>query len=170
MKNILLIGFMGCGKTNVGKMIAARLGKSFIDTDELIESRWERPIGSIISQKGEAFYRKQEGEALKSLLGKKNIVVATGGGEVDLEETWNRMRQIGLIVYISNTPAILADHIEQGQHHEWLDGTQGHEGILERVKKMLDARHPQYYRADIIVEAGDLTYQQLCDHIVARVP
>jgi shikimate kinase len=77
---IILIGFMGSGKTTVGRILAARLGWDIVDTDELIESRMGAPVTRIFQDLGERVFRQREAEALASLAGRARLVIATGGG------------------------------------------------------------------------------------------
>jgi len=110
---IALIGFMGCGKTTLGKLLAKRLGYKFIDTDSEIEKRIGLTIPKIFEKHGEKFFREKEKEVMLDILKKDNIVIATGGGlpayknnmkilnenaltvfiDVDFETIWNRIKQ-----------------------------------------------------------------------------
>ena len=81
-KNIILIGFMGCGKTTFGKKIARQLSRQFIDTDKYIEKSQERTISTIFAEEGEAAFRQMEQDAAAALAQEKNLVIATGGGVV----------------------------------------------------------------------------------------
>lgn len=163
MRNLVLVGLMGSGKTTIGKNLAKKLDLNFIDTDDLIEQRWEMNIGKIIAMKGEPFYRDQETGALKYLLGRQDVVISTGGGRLD-EESWQTMRMLGLIVYISTTSRELASHLDLSRHGIWI-GSPDPGLVLEKVRQMLMARHHEYYRADLVVEAESMTSADICDYI-----
>ena len=82
MKNLVLIGMMGCGKTTVGKLLGRRLGREFVDTDQYIEGALGRSIPDIFAQEGEDFFRAREGEAAEGLGRRTGQVIACGGGGI----------------------------------------------------------------------------------------
>src|SRR5258706_82205 len=82
MKNLVLVGFMGSGKTDAGKLAAARLKMTFVDMDEIIEQRHGQTISKIFETKGETFFRRQERALVRELAAKQDQVIATGGGVV----------------------------------------------------------------------------------------
>lgn len=100
-KNIILIGMPGCGKSSVGKMIAERLGREFIDTDEGIERIANKPIPQIFSEDGEEKFREIETEALSQVSKLSGKVIATGGGIVKLERNHNLLKQNSVIVFLA---------------------------------------------------------------------
>lgn len=100
VKPILLIGMMGCGKSTLGRMLAKRLGRAFIDLDGEIEQREGRSIPDIFAAEGDAGFRKYETAALLDALCADNAVIATGGGIVTREENIAAMREKGLVVWL----------------------------------------------------------------------
>lgn len=100
VKPILLIGMMGCGKSTLGRMLAKRLGRAFIDLDGEIERREGRSIPDIFAAEGDAGFRKYETAALLDALCADNAVIATGGGIVTREENIAAMREKGLVVWL----------------------------------------------------------------------
>ncbi len=103
--NIVLIGFMGCGKSSVGKCFAEQYGFSFIDTDQLIEERMGCTVSEIFATKGEPYFRDLETEVLQELVRTaKRQVIATGGGMPVLMKNQKLLRKLGLVVYLSVTP------------------------------------------------------------------
>ena len=99
-KPILLIGMMGCGKSTMGRMLAARMGRTFIDLDGEIERREGRSIPDIFAAEGDAGFRRYETAALLDALDADNAVIATGGGIVTREENIAAMREKGFIVWL----------------------------------------------------------------------
>lgn len=110
MENIILIGMPGCGKTTVGKALARRLGKEFVDADAELEKRVGRPISQIIPEDGEAYFRKLETQTLEVLGKQSGLVIATGGGCVTRDENWPLMRQNGQIVWLQRDLGRLPTH------------------------------------------------------------
>ena len=105
MANIYLVGFMGTGKTTVGKELAKAKGWQFIDLDELIELKEKRSIADIFAKDKEEYFRKAETRALKEVAREAKFVVACGGGVVLKAENIKTMKQTGLIVCLTATPA-----------------------------------------------------------------
>ena len=101
MKNIVLIGMPGCGKTTIGKQIAKALGFSFFDCDQYIEETQKYSISKIFEQYGEAHFRSLETKALKALSGKTNAVISTGGGVVERPENIDILKNCGIVVFIN---------------------------------------------------------------------
>ena len=100
MRNIVLIGMPGCGKTTVGKLLAAKTGKTFADSDALIEELAGKPIPQIFAEDGEEIFRQWETEALAQLGKQSGLVIATGGGCVTKERNVPLLRQNGIIVWL----------------------------------------------------------------------
>ena len=100
---IFLCGYMGCGKSTIGQILAKKSGCGFCDTDELIVKNQGMTIPEIFSQKGEPYFRTVEAETVKSLCG-KNIVVACGGGAMQNSETAEAVRKNGGIIVYLNVP------------------------------------------------------------------
>ena len=100
MENIVLIGMPGCGKSSIGKALADRLGKSFMDADVELEKHEGKPIAKIIPEDGEILFRKLETNTLKQLGKQSGLVIATGGGCVTREENWPLLRQNGRILWL----------------------------------------------------------------------
>ena len=100
MENIILIGMPGCGKSTIGKMLAARLGKEFVDADGELEKHEGRPIMKIIPEDGEARFREMETATLAQLGKQSGLVIATGGGCITRDENWPLLRQNGQIIWL----------------------------------------------------------------------
>lgn len=102
-QNIILIGFMGSGKSSIGSRLAAELSFEFLDTDKEIERTAQMDIPSIFSQYGECYFRSLETALLKELNSKKKTVLSTGGGTPMLEENWQVLSKMGLVIYLYTT-------------------------------------------------------------------
>lgn len=101
MKNIILCGFMGCGKSTVGTALAKLLSRDFIDMDSFIEARENMKIPEIFEKNGEEYFRSSEYNAIVALSGMQNLVIASGGGALQRRENVDAMRQNGDIVFLN---------------------------------------------------------------------
>ena len=109
MRNVVLIGFMGTGKTSTGKMLAAKLGAAFIDMDQKIEEEAGMSIPDMFAQKGEDYFRAQERALVKRLAARRNAVISTGGGTVKNPDNVADFKKSGVIVCLSaSVDAVLA--------------------------------------------------------------
>ena len=102
--NVALIGFMGVGKTAVGKALAEKLNKKFVEMDALIEQKAGKPIPDVFQQDGEIAFRELEIEVAKEVSGKKNTVIACGGGVVLNKINIDRLRRECVIIYLAASP------------------------------------------------------------------
>lgn len=99
-KNLVLIGFMGTGKTEVGRLLADALNRKMVDTDRLITQREGMPVREIFSSRGEAFFRSVEKQVVAELAGLRSLVISTGGGVVLDRENVVRLRESGFVVWL----------------------------------------------------------------------
>src|SRR4029077_6262141 len=99
--NVILVGFMGAGKSTVGRLLARRLGRCFVETDAMITAREGRSIPEIFADRGEAYFRQLEAEALEALTEKRDHVVATGGGFPCSPGAMDRLLQLGTVVWLA---------------------------------------------------------------------
>jgi shikimate kinase len=157
--NVILVGFMGAGKSSVGRLLARRLGRCFVETDDMIVSRDGRPIPEIFRQDGEEAFRRLEGETLEALRLKSGDVIATGGGLPCRDGRMEALCALGTVVWLRGDLAVLLDRA----------GRIGGRPMLERtpaeVEALYRAREPYYARAHITVDTAGLGV----DQVVARV-
>lgn len=152
--NVILIGFMGCGKTTVGQLLARQLGFQFIDTDQLIVKKARRTIPLIFEQEGETGFRAIESGILDDLVTTDRAVIATGGGIITVAENLPKLRQLGLVIWLNPPEEVLFQRI-----------TRNHDRPLVRtgnprqtVHDLLAARRPLYTSAaDLDVDVSDVT-------------
>lgn len=151
-KNIILIGFMGTGKTSLGKAAAGKLKIPFLDTDDLIVSREGMSINEIFATKGEAYFRSLETQIIRELQDLEGgHVIAVGGGLPLREENRPLLRKLGRVVYLRTSPPVLARRLEADTTRPIL--RQGEGSTLEKVERILKEREPKYLNAaDIVLE------------------
>ncbi len=107
MKNIVLIGYQGVGKTFYGRMLAQECNMNFVDTDEILEREFKEGIKGVYKRLGEREFRNEEKRVIEGLHGIANTVIATGGGVVEIEEAQKVLQDLGVVVYIYNCLEVL---------------------------------------------------------------
>ena len=110
-KPIILLGFMGVGKTSIGKKLSKQLNWKFVDTDKLIEKKIGLPIPEIFNQLGEDFFREQEREILNEIASLENVVVSVGGGLPCFFDNMDRLNEIGTTVYLKLEPEFIVQRL-----------------------------------------------------------
>ncbi len=148
--NIYLIGFMGAGKSTVGRALAARLKRPFVDTDEVIERQTGRTIAEIFATDGERAFRLMERRLLGELARTNGQVVAVGGGAVMADGNWERLQQSGITVYLHCPVALLARRLAEDGVRPLLQG-QGARRRQDVVAALLAQREPRYRQAKAIL-------------------
>jgi shikimate kinase len=166
MKNtIFLIGFMGAGKTTVGKQLAEELNCPFSDLDELIEKKSKQSISHIFEEKGEEEFRILESETLKSINVNKHQVIATGGGTAMFSDNMQWMNDNGFTVYLMLHPGILFHRLAKEKKHRpliaHLDDVDLFEFIVEKIKKRL-----LFYNQAKLILNGDKKPDLLIQEII----
>jgi shikimate kinase len=152
--NVILIGFMGCGKTTVGQLLARQLGFRFLDTDQLIVKKARRSIPDIFSQEGEAGFRALEASVLEDLAGTQRSVIATGGGIITVPDNIPRLRALGLVIWLNPPEELLFQRIMRN-HDRPLVRTPN---PRETVRELMGVRRPLYTSAaDLDVDVSDVT-------------
>ncbi len=162
---IYLIGFMGCGKSSLGKRLARKLGYPFIDTDTVIEEEWGKSVPEIFQQEGEAAFREKESEVLRSTAGLNKVVVATGGGTPCFFDNMDFILEQGVSVYLRMSVQSLAHRLENARiRRPLLEDFQG-SALMEEIGQRLKEREPWYARAHCIIK-GETAKP---DHIISLV-
>jgi shikimate kinase len=165
--NIALVGFMGTGKTEVGRLLAERLRKDFVEMDELIERRVGKPIPEIFQQDGEITFRELEIEATREAAEKENVVIACGGGAVLNQINVDRLREHGVIVYLTASPEVILQRTSSDIDERPLLIA---EDKASKVEKLLNFRRPFYERAaDITVNTSELDLAGVAGQIITEL-
>ena len=112
MKSIILIGYMGSGKTTVGRQLALALGRTFYDLDWYIEMRYHRTVAQLFAEKGEEGFRELERNMLHEAAEFEDIVLSCGGGTPCFFDNMDYIRSMGESVYLKATPEVLAQHLK----------------------------------------------------------
>ena len=146
MKNIVLIGMMGCGKSTIGALLAQKLGLTLVDTDALIEEREGRSISEIFATDGEDYFRDQELGVSEELARKQDLVIACGGGLPMKPDCIGSLKYSGIVIWLRRDPGETYDTMETSGRPL---AQQGREAFLERFAE----REPIYRQwADYVIE------------------
>ncbi len=140
MKNLVLVGFMGSGKTTIGRMAAAELGLRFVDTDHSIEEREGMSVAQLFEKKGEEVFRDIEAGVMRELAAQDGLVIATGGGVVLRPANIDALRRTGVLVHL-RVDAATAHARTRGHPHRPLLQGDDPEG---KIRALLKARQPMY--------------------------
>jgi shikimate kinase len=159
---IYLIGLMGVGKSTVGRLLAARLGRRFCDSDQEIESRCGRTIAAIFAEEGEAGFRRLEAETIAAL-SNEGTVIALGGGAITPAGAVERLLEVGDLVYLEAPVEILAERIGDASNRPLLAGLDA-DARLRRLRDLLEERRPLYERATWRIDA-----RGTADRVVERI-
>ena len=161
MNNIYIVGFMGTGKSSVGKLLAARRRWHFVDLDEFIELRQKRRIVDIFAKDGEPYFRKIEKKALKEVSAQDKFVVACGGGIILNKDNIKLMKKTGMLICLSATPGEILKRVSTDTHRPLLNV----EKPLKHIELLLKMRAPNYMQADKIINTSNLSIKQVVQKI-----
>jgi shikimate kinase len=156
MQRIFLIGFMGSGKTAMGKLLAKRHGLTFIDLDSYIENKYRRTVAQIFAENGESGFREIERNCLREVAEFEDVVIATGGGAPCFFDNMDFMNQCGETIYIHLTPEHLSERLSSSRAgvRPLLRDKTGEE-LQQYISETLQKREPYYLRAKRIIEGTD---------------
>ena len=163
MKNIVLVGFMGTGKTAVGRRLAKRLDLPFVDLDENIARSAGRSIPEIFVEEGEPAFRKRESEAVQAIATGTGQVVAAGGGGMLNEANVQALKRTGFLICLTARPeVILKRALKSLPSRPLLNGPDPE----ARIEEMLKQRAASYAKADVTIDTSDRSVQEIVEEIV----
>lgn len=167
--NIILIGFAATGKTSVGRRLAERLGREFIDTDQRVEEMAGKPIPEIIAEEGNEAFEELEHQALEEACARHGVVIAAGGGAIVLDENRDLMTEAGHVVCLEAKPPTICERLRRAQ----AEGTSSVADVLlkgddpvRRIAMFKDIRQRYYAIADWTIHTDRLTIDQVVDEII----
>jgi shikimate kinase len=162
-RNIYLVGLMGAGKTTVGRQLARRLGRIFLDSDHEIVARTGVPIPTIFEIEGEDGFRRREAQTIAELSAMGDIVMATGGGAVLNTDTRKRLHETGWVVYLNAPPALLYERTRHDKNRPLLQV----ENPLARLEELHAARDPLYREvAHLTVDGAHLVATGIVQYLL----
>lgn len=164
--NLILVGLMGSGKTTLGRALAKHLGKTFVDSDEEIQLRTGVTIPHIFDIEGEAGFRQRETAAIRDLVERDNMVLATGGGTVLAEQSRELMQQNGIVIYLKASVHDLWQRTRHDRNRPLLQTTDPHAKLTE----LFQQRDPLYLQvADIVMQSGKQSAHALMLNLVDEI-
>jgi shikimate kinase len=165
MKNVVLTGFMGTGKTAVGRELARILDMRLVDVDEEIEASRQMTINDIFKKFGELVFREIETDMIKKVCRNEHVIISTGGGAVLKRENMETLRETGIIVCLMASPETILRRTGSTDDRPLLHV----ENPLEKIRELMDFRKPYYEKADIVIETEGKTPLQIAEEIAEKV-
>ena len=147
--NVFLIGFMGCGKSTISKMLSEKLGLKMVDSDEYIENEQNMKISDMFKKYGEVDFRKCDTEFLAGLSSSEGYIVACGGGMAVNEKNVSLMKQKGTVIMLTATAETIFERVRRSTHRPLLNGNMN----IDYIRKLMNERTPAYTNA--------------CDHMIS---
>ncbi|RZD19286.1 MAG: shikimate kinase [Candidatus Acididesulfobacter diazotrophicus] len=171
-KNIFLIGFMGAGKTKIGKILSKKLNYNFLDSDEAIENNEKMTITELFNLKGENYFRNLETEFIKNFLNitinnninmnNKHTVIATGGGMPCCNDNIKLLKNKGTVVYLKTRPETVYERIKEERHRPVL----GQTGFsISEIENLLEKREQFYCKADLTIYTDGISPEGTAEEI-----
>ena len=164
LQNLALIGFMGTGKTSVGRLVAEALRFEFVDTDELIEKFTGRLITDIFAKDGEAAFRALEKKTVEELSTRTETVISTGGGLPTNLENFARLKASALVVCLWASEEKIWERVRHQSHRPLLHGADPR----KKIHDLLAVRGPFYRQADVLVDTGLRSPREVAQQIILQ--
>lgn len=166
MENIILIGFMGTGKSSISSHLSFLLKMNEIDTDNYIVKQENLSIPDIFSQKGEEYFRNLETELLHNLQSKNSLIVSCGGGMPLREENQNLLKNLGKVFLLTASCETILNRVKNNKNRPLLNNNMN----LEYISSMLENRKEKYYNtADFIINTDNKSISEICNEIIKKL-
>ena len=162
--NLALIGFMGTGKTSVGRLVAEQLGFEFLDTDELIQAHTGRTIADIFTKAGEPAFRALEKQIVQELSTRKKTVISTGGGLPTNPENLAALKSFALIVCLWASPGKIWERVRNQSHRPLLHDADPQ----KKIRELLALREPFYKQADVLINTDIRSVREAAQQVALQ--
>lgn len=162
--NLALIGFMGTGKSSVGRLVADQLRFEFLDTDDLIEARAGRRISEIFAQNGESAFRDLECRLVEELATRTRTVISTGGGLPVNPANLIQLKQHALVVCLWASPDKIFDRVREQSHRPLLHDPDP----LVKIRSLLAVREPFYKQADVLLNSEFRSIREVAQQVILQ--
>lgn len=165
---IILIGFMGVGKTSVGKQLARKLNFNFIDTDYEIERLTNKSIPDIFEQYGEKYFRKLENSILEKFVKNEDIVMATGGGIITTKENYNILKNEEKVIFLDGSVETIINHVQNERNQRPL--LKESENLSKKIEELLSIRYEKYIEvSDILIDINGKNIDEVISQILVYI-
>ena len=164
IRNLALIGFMGSGKSSIGRATADLMRFQFVDTDELIETRAKKRITEIFAQDGETAFRQWESKIVSELEQAQGLIISTGGGLPTHQPNLDSLKQHSLVVCLWASPEKIYERVKTQTHRPLLHVADP----LDRIRTLLAERKPAYKQADVLVISEGRTVREVAQQLAAQ--
>jgi len=161
LMNIVLTGFMGTGKSRIGKRLAKKLKMSYLDTDELIKEREKESIPDIFEKRGEEYFRRLETKVVKEVALLDNYVISTGGGVVLREGNIRAFKKNAFIICLFASPEVILKRTEGNENRPLLEVN----NQKKRIEELIAFRKPYYEKADLKIDTSTLDSKKVVEEI-----
>jgi len=165
--NITLTGFMGTGKTAVGKLLAKRLGWRFVDIDRLIEASAEKPVARIFAEHSEAVFRRLENRMIRRITRSHEQVIATGGGAFVNPKNRPLLRAGGPVICLTASPRVILQRVSPTLARRPLLANAP--SPLVRIQQLMNQRAVAYAKADLVIDTSRLTVEEVVEAVWANI-
>ena len=169
MKRIILIGYMGAGKTTVGKALSKELGIIFYDLDWYIESRMRKTVSQIFAERGEEGFRNIEYNLLHEVAEFEDVIISCGGGTPCFFDNMDYLNQQGQVVYLKADPEVLYKHLMMAKVERPLIKGKSHDELLAFIREQLEKREPFYSKARYTLDVSLMDNYEKIQTSVAKI-
>jgi len=169
MKRLFLIGYMGTGKTTIGRELAEALNLEFIDLDNYIEYRYQKTVGQLFEEFGEDGFRDIERRVLREIGEFENVVVSAGGGTPCFYDNMEYMKQAGKTIYLKSSPEALAKRLNTWKEKRPLIKDKDEKELYLFIDENLRKREPYYSTADLVFETEELESKEEVHKFVEKL-
>lgn len=164
-KNIVLIGFMGSGKSAVSRLLAKKLNRKTVSTDELIIQREKLSIAEIFEKKGEGYFRELERKLIAEIVQQQNLIIDCGGGIVLQQGNVDDLKKSGIVVYLKASVDDIYERTKNQKHRPLLNV----EDPKAKIKELLMAREPLYAQAHHMIDTSEKTAYDVTEEIIGFI-
>ena len=165
MNNIILCGFMGCGKSSIGRKLAYKTNREFVDMDKYIENKTGMTVAEIFAEKGESGFREIETEACRELSEKDDLIIAAGGGTLTIPKNVDILKKSGRILFIDVSYENLCERLKRDTRRPLLQV----ENRNEVIKELLEKRLPLYRAAASVYVNGNFSSTRVANNILSFI-
>jgi shikimate kinase len=162
IQNLTLIGFMGTGKSSVGRLVAQLLHFTYLDTDQVVEFRAHKSVSDIFRQDGEPSFRQWERIIVEELAHRKKTVISTGGGLPTDQANIDSLKSHSLVVCLWASAETIYERVRSHDHRPLLEG----DNPREKIQQLLSVREPYYRQADVLVNTERRSVREVAVQVI----